>query len=104
MATSKRQVQRITNNSSVSASDCSRIFSKLPISPSSFEMPPNQVMFALAQHTIDAVASIQTRVRFCHKSSFGKCLQFLHISTKQTTCVLSSCKTFPSQICAVVEC
>src|SRR6266849_3349385 len=104
MATSERQVQRITNNSSVPVSDNSRIFSKLPISPSSFEMPPNQAMFALAQHTIDAVASIQVRVCFRHESLFGKRLGYMHISAERATRVLSSWITFSPWICAVAEC
>src|SRR5882757_4185479 len=105
MATSERQVQRFTNNSSAPASDNSRIFSKLPISPSSFEIPPNQANFALAQSTSDAVASIQARERFRHKPSvFEGRLWFLHISTERAIRVLSSCTTFSPPICAVVEC
>src|SRR6266849_7967250 len=105
MATSERQVQRITNNSSVPANDNSRIFSELPKSPSSSEMSPNQARFALAQHTSDAVVSMHARVRFSHKpASFAKKLRFLHISKKRATRVLSSCTTFsPPRICAVVE-
>jgi hypothetical protein len=104
MATSERQVQCITINWSVPANDNSRIISKPPISPSSSEMPPNQASFSLAQHTNDAVASIQARVRLCHKSLSEKSLWFLYISIERATRVLSSCTTCSPWICAVIEC
>src|SRR6266852_5610817 len=103
MATSERQVQRITNNSSVPSNDSFRISSKLPISPSGFETCPNQASFALAQHTSDPVASIHVRVLFRHESSSENRLRFLHLSTERATRVLSSCTLFSPWRCAVVE-
>src|SRR6266446_7264191 len=104
MATSERQVQRITNNWSIPSSDNSRVFSKLPISPSSFTMSPNQAGFALAQSTSDAVVSIHARVCLCHKSMHAKSPRFLHDSKERAIRELSSCTISSLWIRGVVEC
>src|SRR5258708_6858720 len=102
MATSERQVQRITNGWSFPANDNSRVISEVPISLSGSTMSPNHENSAFAQHTSDAVVSTHARVRFRHNSSFGKSPRFLQITKDRLTRSLNSRTTSP-WICAVAE-
>src|SRR5258708_22240224 len=100
MAMCERQVQRITNNWSLPANDDSRVFSEVPIFPSSSTMSPNHPNSAFAQHTSNAVVSTHARVRFHHNSSFSIRPRVLQIIKDRLTRSLSSSTTFP-WICAV---
>ncbi len=102
MATSERQVHRITNNWSFPANDSSRIFTLVPIFASSSTISLNQANCALAQHTSDTVVSTHARVRFGHNPSFLKSPEFLQITKEWLTRSLSSSKASP-WICAVAE-
>src|SRR5258708_21392449 len=101
MATSERQVQRITNNWSLPANDDSRVLSEVPIFPSGSTMSPNQANLAFAWYTSNAVDSTHARVRFRHDSSLSKSPRFLQVTKERLMRLLRSSPTSPRALASL---